>query len=332
MNNDIILEYRDICVDFPLKRGTLRACDHVTLPVMRGEILGVVGESGSGKSTLASTALNLVSAPGSITNGQVLYEGQNILEYAPAQTRQFNWHNVAMIFQAAQNSLNPILRIRDVFLETVRAHNKNAQEKDVLDKAAKLLEHVRLNPDQVLSAYPHQLSGGMKQRTIIALSLIMDPKVLVLDEPTTALDVITQAYIMNILEEIHNELGITMIFNTHDVAIIGKMADRMAVMYGGQIVELGTTFDIFYDPKHPYTQGLIRAAPSLRDDVTQRKAIPGTPPDLINPPKNCRFAPRCFYAKEGICKNDAKPEFREIAPGHFTSCLMVTDKGVETNA
>ena len=201
MNKDIILEYRDICVDFPLKRGTLRACDHVTLPVMRGEILGVVGESGSGKSTLASTALNLVSAPGSITNGQVLYEGQNILEYAPAQTRQFNWHNVAMIFQAAQNSLNPILRIRDVFLETARAHDKAADEKAVLDKAAKLLEHVRLNPDQVLSAYPHQLSGGMKQRTIIALSLILDPKVLVLDEPTTALDVITQAYIMNILSK-----------------------------------------------------------------------------------------------------------------------------------
>ncbi len=331
MNNDIILEYRDICVDFPLKRGTLRACDHVTLPVMRGEILGVVGESGSGKSTLASTALNLVSAPGSITNGQVLFEGENILQYAPAQTRQFNWHNVAMIFQAAQNSLNPILRIREVFLETVRAHDRNAQEKDVLDKASKLLEHVRLNPDQVLTAYPHQLSGGMKQRTIIALSLIMDPKVLVLDEPTTALDVITQAYIMNILEEIHRELGITMIFNTHDVAIIGKMADRMAVMYGGQIVELGTTFDIFYDPKHPYTQGLIRAAPSLRDDVTQRKAIPGTPPDLINPPKNCRFAPRCYYAKEGICKNDAQPVFKEVAPGHFTSCLMVTNKGVETN-
>lgn len=327
--NDIILEYRDICVDFPLKRGVLRACDHVTLPVKRGEILGVVGESGSGKSTLACTALNLVSAPGSITNGSVIFEGEDILKYAPAQTRQFNWHNVAMIFQAAQNSLNPILRIRDVFIETVRAHDPRAKEADILKKAAALLEEVRLNPDQVLMSYPHQLSGGMKQRTIIALSLILDPKVLVLDEPTTALDVITQAYIMNILQKIHEELGITMIFNTHDVAIIGKMADRMAVMYGGQIVELGTTEDIFYNPRHPYTQGLIHAAPSLRDDVTQRKAIPGTPPDLINPPENCRFAPRCHLYKEGKCANASAPRLTEVEPGHFTSCLLETEKAGE---
>ena len=324
--NEVILEYRDICVDFPLRRGVLRAVDHVTLPVMKGEILGVVGESGSGKSTLACTALNLVSAPGSITNGSVLFKGEDILKYTPNQTRQFNWHSVAMIFQAAQNSMNPILRIRDIFLETARAQDPHVNEKELLDKAAKLLEHVRLNPDYVLQAYPHQLSGGMKQRTIIALSLILDPEVLVLDEPTTALDVITQAYIMNILEQIHNELGITMIFNTHDVAIIGKMADRMAVMYGGQIVELADTMEIFYNPLHPYTQGLIHAAPSLRDDITQRKAIPGTPPDLINPPEHCRFAPRCSVFKAGKCANDADPKLIEVAPGHFCSCLLETAK------
>lgn len=322
---DIILEYRDICVDFPLKRGVLRAVDHVTLPVYRGEILGVVGESGSGKSTLACTALNIVSAPGSITNGEVLFEGENILKYAPNETRQFNWHKVAMIFQAAQNSLNPILRVRDVFLETVRAHDPGAREKDVFEKASKLMRHVRLNPELVLPAYPHQLSGGMKQRTIIALALILDPKVLVLDEPTTALDVITQAYIMNILKQIHDELGITMILNTHDVAIVGKMADRMAVMYGGQIVELGSTDDIFYDARHPYTRGLIQAAPSLRDDITLRKAIPGTPPDLISPPPNCRFSPRCAAA--GKCLNDHEPRLYEVAPGHFTSCDITQKEG-----
>lgn len=325
---EIILEYKDICVDFPLKRGVLRACDHVTLSIERGEIMGIVGESGSGKSTLACTALNLVSSPGSITNGQVLFEGRDVLKYPPDESRQFNWRNVAMIFQAAQNSLNPILRVRDIFIETVKCHNLSAKESDILKKAAALMKKVRLNPDQVLTAYPHQLSGGMKQRTIIALSLILDPKVLILDEPTTALDVITQAYIMNILMEIHKELGISMVFNTHDVAIISKMADRVAVMYGGQIVELAAVEALFYDARHPYSTGLINAAPSLRDDITKRRAIAGTPPDLISPPPNCRFAPRCHLALDGTCKNDAEPELIEYAPGHFVRCLIHSRKAV----
>lgn len=322
MKPDIILEFRDICVDFPLSRGVLRAVDHVTLPIYRGEILGVVGESGSGKSTLACTALNIVSAPGSITNGQVLFEGENILNYTPNEKRQFNWHSVAMIFQAAQNSLNPILRIRDIFYETMHAHDGSVTKAQVMEKAARLLEQVRLSPEQVLPAYPHQLSGGMKQRTIIALSLLLDPKVLVLDEPTTALDVITQAYIMNILMDVHEDLGITMMLNTHDMAIVGKMADRIAVMYGGQIVEIGSTMDIFYNPRHPYTQGLIQAAPSLHDDVLQRKAIPGSPPDLISPPEFCRFGVRCASCISGACRNDVQPDLVEISPGHWTRCSL----------
>jgi peptide/nickel transport system ATP-binding protein len=326
---DIILEFKDICVDFPLKRGVLCASDNVTLAIKRGEIMGIVGESGSGKSTLACTALNLVSPPGSITNGQVLFEGDDILKYPPDLSRQFNWRNVSMIFQAAQNSMNPILRVKDIFLETVKCHDSNARESDIFDKAVALMKKVRLNPEQVLTSYPHQLSGGMKQRTIIALSLILDPKVLILDEPTTALDVITQAYIMNILMEIHKELGVTMVFNTHDVAIISKMADRVAVMYGGQIVELGTTEELFYETLHPYSIGLINAAPSIRDDITQRRAISGTPPDLISPPPNCRFAPRCQLVIDGKCKNDAKPELVEYSPGHFVRCLLQAREAVE---
>ena len=233
-----------------------------------------------------------------------------------------------MIFQSAQNSLNPIMRIRDVFIETVRAHDRKAKKEDILQKAADLLRKVWLVPEQVLDAYPHQLSGGMKQRVIITLSLILDPKVIVLDEPTTALDVITQAYIMDILQEIHEELGITMILNTHDVAVIGKMADRIAVMYGGQIVEIGATEDVFYDARHPYTNGLIHAAPSLRDDITKRTAIRGMPPDLVNPPQNCRFAPRCKWMKAGQCANDVAPVLHAVSPGHFTSCLIDIEKEV----
>lgn len=319
--NEAILSFKDVCVEFPLTRGILHAVDHVTLDVMRGEVLGVVGESGSGKSTLASTALNLVSVPGRIAQGEILFEGDDIRKYTPDQSRQFNWRNVSMIFQAAQNSMNPILRVQDIFIETVRAHDTSMSEDAILKKAGQLLEHVRLTPDQVLGAYPHQLSGGMKQRTIIALSLILDPKVLVLDEPTTALDVITQAYIMNILLQIHKELNITMIFNTHDVAIIGKVADRIAVMYGGQLVELGTYEDIFYRSFHPYTRGLIMAAPSLVDDVTTRRAIPGSPPDLINLKPGCRFAPRCGIFLNGMCPEASEEtRFVEVEPGHYTRC------------
>ena len=322
----VLLEFRDVCVDFPIDRGCLRAVDHVTLPLRKGEILGVVGESGSGKTTLASTALNIVSAPGKITNGQVIYEGKDVLQLPPDQSRQFNWQNISMIFQAAQNSLNPLLRIRDVFIETVRAHDSGMDKAEILDKAAKLLSHVRLDARRVLDSYPHQLSGGMKQRTIIALSLILDPNVLILDEPTTALDAITQAYIMDILCDIHEELGISMILNTHDVALVGKMCDRVAVMYAGQIVEMGAVRDIFEAPKHPYTKGLLQAMPMLTDDVTKRKAIPGSPPDLINPPKGCRFHPRCEKALAGKCDAE-NAELIEVSPDHFVRCHFCEEKG-----
>lgn len=323
----VLLEFRDICIDFPIDRGRLRAVDHVTLPLRKGEILGVVGESGSGKTTLASAALNIVSTPGKITNGQVIYDGKDVLKLPPDQSRQFNWQNISMIFQAAQNSLNPLLRIRDVFIETVRAHDPGMDKDQILDKAAKLLSHVRLDARRVLDSYPHQLSGGMKQRTIIALSLILDPNVLILDEPTTALDAITQAYIMDILCDIHEELGISMILNTHDVALVGKMCDRVAVMYAGQIVEMGAVRDTFGDPKHPYTKGLLQAMPLLTDDVTKRKAIPGSPPDLINPPEGCRFHPRCEKMLAGKC-NVEKSELCEVSPDHFVRCHFCGEEGV----
>lgn len=324
-----LLEFCDICVDFPLDRGVLRAVDHANLTLYRKEILGVVGESGSGKTTLACTSLNLVSAPGSISQGKVLFKGRNLLELPPDEKRQFNWNNMAMIFQAAQNSLNPLLKIEEIFWETIHDHDPAVSRETARDRATRLLKQVRLNPEQVLGAYPHQLSGGMKQRTIIALSLVLQPDVLVLDEPTTALDVITQAYIMDILNEIHREMDVAMIFNTHDVALVGKMADRVAVMYGGQVVELGSTDEIFHDARHPYTQGLIRATPSLYDDVTTRKAIPGSPPDLINPPENCRFASRCAMVCQGNCKNQKSPEFVEVSEGHFVRCLQYKEGGGE---
>jgi peptide/nickel transport system ATP-binding protein len=316
---DPIMRVRNITVDFRLPSRTLRAVDDVSLDVHRGEILGVVGESGSGKSTLASAMLNVVSVPGRITNGQVLFKGQDVLAFSEEDLRDFRWREVAMVFQAAQNSLNPVLKIREQFLDTAAAHGSQTKDQ-VLSKARDLLRYVRLEPDQVLDSYPYQLSGGMKQRTIMALSLLLDPELLILDEPTTALDVITQAYVMNIMRKAHDDLGITMVFLTHDVCIMAKIADRIAVMYAGQVVELGTVDDIFYRPFHAYTRGLINAAPSLTDDVTLRRAIPGSPPDLTDLPAGCRFAPRCRIVAEGGCPGDKKGKLVEVERGHYTAC------------
>jgi len=323
---DHVMQLEHISVEFRLPKRTLHAVDDVSLNVRRGEILGIVGESGSGKTTLSSTMLNFVSAPGHITSGRVLYEGRDILALDEEELRQYRWRDVATVFQAAQNSLNPVLKVKEQILDTAAAHDEFPESR-VLSKARDLLRFVRLEPDQVLEAYPHQLSGGMKQRTIIALSLLLDPKILLLDEPTTALDVITQAYVMNILRRVHDELQITMVFLTHDVCIMGKIADRIAVMYAGQIVELGSVEDIFYHPLHPYTRGLINAAPSLTDDVSLRKAIPGTPPDLTNLPEGCRFAPRCGLCTDGRCEGDRDGELIEVEEGHYTICCQYQDVG-----
>jgi len=320
MNNKEILSMRNITVEFMLRQGTIKAVENVSLDIFKGEILGVVGESGSGKSTLASTILRMVSSPGRIKEGEIYFEGKELMKMPEDEFNQFRWSNIAMVFQAAQNALNPVLKIKDHFIETAKAHTRMS-ENDIIEKASKLLEYVRLQPKQVLDSYPHQLSGGMRQRVIIALSLILDPKILILDEPTTALDVITQAYIMDLLAKIHVDLGITMVFLTHDLSLIAKIADRVAVMYAGKIVEIGTVEEIFYGPLHPYTKGLVLAIPSLVDDITARRPIPGSPPNMLDLPSGCRFAPRCGYHMIEYCDGTVQAELIEAKPGHFTTCL-----------
>lgn len=313
-----ILKIEGITVDYVLDYGNLRALNEINLNVREGEILGLVGESGSGKTTLASSILNIVSRPGQITDGKIIYGGENILGYNINDLNKFRWKEVAMVFQAAQNAMNPILTIKDHFLETAAAHDKNYTEKEVIKRASELLDFVRLNPERVLKSYPHELSGGMRQRAIIALSLITYPKILILDEPTTALDVITQAYIFEILKELHEELDITMIMSTHDVSVVGSMADRIAVMYAGEIVEVTDVNTIFMNPHHPYSRGLIMATPSLTDDLTKRKAIKGNPPDLMKLPKGCNFAPRCEYSTS-ICLEKKVPLI-ELNDNHLVRC------------
>lgn len=303
-----LLEVKNLTIEFFLKNGKLRACDNVSFTIYKNEVLGIIGESGSGKSTLASGILNLVQSPGKITSGEVYYYDDednriNLLELSVNGFNEYRWKEIATVFQAAQNALNPVLKIKEHFIETALAHDTNKKTEEIIKKAEEVLKYVRLDTN-VLEYYPHQLSGGMKQRVLIALSLILDPKVILLDEPTTALDVITQWYILDLLRDIHEKLEVTLIFLTHDISVISGVIDRIAVMYAGELVEYGEVVEVFEDPSHPYTKGLLNAIPTLFDDVTQRKAIPGNPPNLIQDFKECKFSPRCNIFMEGSCKGE----------------------------
>lgn len=303
-----LIEIKNLTIEFFLKNGKLRACDDVSFTIYKNEVVGIIGESGSGKSTLASGILNLVQSPGKITSGEVYYYDDNdnkinLLDLSVSEYNEYRWKEIATVFQAAQNALNPVLRIKEHFIETFLAHSNDVNEEEIIKKAEEVLKYVRLDKS-VLEYYPHQLSGGMKQRVLIALSLILDPKVILLDEPTTALDVITQWYILDILNDIHKRLGVTLIFLTHDISVISGVIDRIAVMYAGELVEYGEVDDVFKEQSHPYTKGLLNAIPTLKDDVTQRKAIPGNPPNLIQDFKECKFSPRCSVFLEGKCEAD----------------------------
>lgn len=299
--SDNIIEIKNINIKFPMRVGTVCASNNVSLDIKKGKITALVGESGSGKSTIASAILKSVSSPGIIESGEILYNGENILNFSESELKKYKWAKVSMVFQAAQNALNPVMTIIEQIEETYLAHRENATEEEILNRAKEVLEFVRLKPERVLKAYPHELSGGMKQRVMIAFALLLKPDLVILDEPTTALDVITQDYIFNLLQDINKELGITMLLLTHDIGVVAKVADIVGVMYAGEMIEVGTVFDIFDKSNHPYTKGLINAAPSLLTGDERLCGLKGTPPNLLNLPDGCSFNPRCDYVK-AICR------------------------------
>ena len=317
--SEILLSIRDLKVIYLSSRGYVKAVDKVSLDVVRGEVLGIVGESGSGKSTLAHTILRILPPNARIVNGSVLFNGVDIVKLSEKEFRNLRWRKLSMVPQAALNALNPTLKILDHFVETAKYHGLNDKEV-ILEKASKLLELLRLEPDRVLPSYPHELSGGMKQRVLIALSMLLDPELLILDEPTTALDVLTQRSILDLLKEIKSKLKLTMIFITHDIATIADLADRVAVMYAGKLFEVGDVYTVFKNPANPYTIALMKSIPSLIGKIDDMKPIPGSPPDLVNPPRGCRFHPRCPYAMD-ICRRE-EPPLIELKPGHYTACWL----------
>jgi len=317
-----IITIRNLSVEYRAHRGIVKAVRNVSFDVYEGEILFLVGESGSGKSTLGLALMNLVPSPGYIKEGEIIYhlDGGDIeLRKLPLEEqRLFRWKQVAMVFQSALNALNPVLRIWDQLYDTIQAHDPNITREEAYKKIKYLLSMVRLDADRVLKSYPHELSGGMRQRVMIAMALLLDPKILILDEPTTALDILTQKNIIELLKNIKDELGLTMIFITHDLSLAAELADRVAVMYAGKILELSDVYTIFYNPKHPYTYALIKTIPKLTSIDEELYPIPGSPPDMINLPPGCKFHPRCPYAKE-ICA-EKEPEFEQAGPDHYVAC------------
>ncbi len=328
--DNIVIGVRDLSVIYKMPRGIARVVDDVTIDIYEGKIIGIVGESGSGKSMLASAILKAVPRPG-IIEGRVLFRSKkygvvDLLKVPRSILRKIRWHEIAMVFQGAQNSFNPVIKIKDHFIDTARAHGWDDKDA-VLEKAAKLLELVKLEPNRVLEAYPHQLSGGMKQRALIALSLLLDPHVLILDEPTSALDTISQKVIVDLLRDIHEKTGITMVFITHDLPLIAGLVDYVAIMYGFKIIEYLSIEELIKKPLHPYTIGLIRSVPPLHGDLSKARPIPGTHPDPIEPPPGCRFSPRCPLASKE-CFEKHPPMFR-VSKTHFVACYkwrMVEEK------
>lgn len=321
--NDNILEFKDVSIVYPLKKYTLRAVNKVSLGVKRGKITALVGESGSGKTTLSSSIIDVISEPGKIESGSILFHDDNqdleLTKLSKKQMRKFRWEKVSMVFQAAQSALNPVMTIRNQFYETMKQHGDTRTKEEKEKHCMELLDYVKLDGKRVLDSYPHELSGGMKQRVMIAFALLLKPKMIILDEPTTALDVITQSYIFTLLRQINQEMGISMLLMTHDISVVARFADYIGVMYGGELMEYGSVEDVFRYRNHPYTEGLIGATPSILGDTSLIHPIPGTPPNLQNMPIGCVFHPRCPYAKE-IC-NKEKPEMRFDSEIHcFGKC------------
>jgi oligopeptide/dipeptide ABC transporter ATP-binding protein len=324
-----VLDIRDFSVVYRTRGADVRAVDKVNLALYPGEVVGLVGESGSGKSTLAYGACRLLRPPALITGGSIQYSGRrltkpaDILQMRPEELKRLRWREIAIVFQSAMNALNPILNVRDQLVDVIHAHLKMTRA-EANDKAGSLLDLVGI-PRSRLRAYPHELSGGMRQRVMIAMALATDPEIVIMDEPTTALDVVVQRDILAQIVELKETLGFSILFITHDLSLLLELADRIAVMYAGQLLEIGTAAEIHREPSHPYTKGLLNSFPSLHGPRRELAGIPGSPPDLKAPPPGCPFLPRCDYGTAACTSVDMS--LARVAtsedPYHVTACPFV---------
>lgn len=320
-----VLTVNNLKLYYFTRKGVVKALDDVSFSLKEGETLGLVGESGCGKTTLGMGLLRMPNPPGKIVDGEIIIDKENIIPLKENELRKrIRWNKISMIFQGAMNSLTPVYSIKKQMLETLLNH-REMEEEQALEIIKKYINYVGLSED-VLKRYPHELSGGMKQRVVIATALFLEPKIVIADEPTTALDVVVQAQIINLLKKLKHDLNLSFIFITHDLATEAEVADRIMVMYAGKIAEIGTNNQIYgkQGPSHPYTKGLLGATPKLREKVEELAFIPGTPPDLLNPPTGCRFHERCPVAFDKCILNE--PPLKEIEPEHFVACWRCYDE------
>jgi peptide/nickel transport system ATP-binding protein len=320
-----LLELRDLAVEYRGRR-TVRAVDGVNLEIHAGEIVGLAGESGCGKSTVANAAMQILRPPARVAGGSVLFQGEDLVGRSKEELRKFRWRNISMVFQSAMNALNPVMRVGDQFVDMMQAHER-ISKKAALSSAGELLGTVGIDPTRV-RAYPHELSGGMRQRVIIAMALALEPELVIFDEPTTALDVVVQREILQQVQELQTERGFAVLFITHDLSLLLEVADRIAIMYAGEIVETAPASAFVAAPRHPYTQGLLQSFPPLSGERRRLTGIPGSPPDLAEPPPGCRFHPRCPYCDPAradlfLLQTSQRPRLLEVEPGHAVACHLV---------
>ena len=327
--NDNILEIKDLAIHFYTEDGDVAAVNGIDLALRHGDTLGLVGETGAGKTTTAKGILRLIpSPPGKIVSGKVLFDGENLLEKTEKEMQKIRGGKISMIFQDPMTALNPVLRVDDQIAEVIRLHS-SCSKSEALKGALEMLEKVGI-PASRGRDYPHQFSGGMKQRVVIAMALACNPKLLLADEPTTALDVTIQAQVLDMMKTLKDEFGTSMILITHDLGVVAETCDKVAVMYAGEIVEYGSLEHIFDETAHPYTKGLFHSLPSLDRKERRLKPIAGLMPDPTRLPEGCKFHPRCPFAEER-CRT-VNPKAAELSPGHFVKCLRCQREGVTASA
>ncbi len=320
----MLLDVRDLTVEYHTEAGVFRAVENLSFQLQEGSSLGVVGESGCGKTTAMLAVMRLLPEVGRIVGGEVHFEGKDLLALSPADVRRYRWQEISMIFQGAMNALNPV-RTVGTQIEEVLLWHETVPRSEAKGEVGRLLELVGV-PASRGNQYPHQYSGGMRQRAMIAMALACRPKIVIADEPTTALDVMVQAQILDLLQDLQRELNLAIIMVTHDLGVVAEICDDVLVMYGGRMAEYSTTDRIYNHATHPYTRRLLLAFPDIDDPRAQLASIPGHPPPLDNLPRGCRFEPRCGLAGQRCAREVPQPV--EVEPGHLVSCLLATSEGV----
>ncbi len=319
MPEDILYSVRDLTVTYTTRAGSVRAVDDVSLNIKRGEILGLVGESGCGKSTLGKALMRLHTGPAKITQGELWFDGRDLMTLSLNEMPEIRGAEIGMVFQDPMTSLNPVQRILEHLTETIQAHEPEVSEHQARKRAEELIERLGIRRERIIE-YPHQMSGGMRQRVMISLALSLRAKLVIADEPTTSLDVIVEAKFLDLLKELQKEFGLTILLITHNIGVVAEISDRIAVMYAAKLVEIGDVRDVFAHPKHPYTQGLLKSVPNIKLDGGELYKMAGAPPDLSHPPAGCRFNPRCPFVMD-ICRVE-EPSLEVIEGEQRAACWL----------